>query len=176
MFRFYFSILLVVVSLVNFNNVFAQKKQKNAPTVQKNSEIKAEYLFIKGEDYFIQQNYEKALTFFFDAEHNSPRNATLQYKIGECYFLLGNKEKALAFAKKAIHLDKTEKAFYLLLSTIYLNDKDYSTATKVYEDLIKNIKNPDIYYLDLAHITQQMLVNELQKYEFEVKYIKDRLL
>lgn len=172
MFRFYFKVFFIAFFIGFFGLAFGQKNLKNTPTVQKKSEVKAEYLFIKGENHFLQKNYKKALVFFFDAQHYSPKNSMLQHKIAECYFLLDNSDKAISYAKKAIKLNKNEQDFHLLLANIYLNNKEYENAIKVYENLLKNIKNSTVYYLDLAHVCQQLLVVSLQ--EFEVKKTKKK--
>lgn len=174
MFRFYFKLFTLLFFLGIIDHSFAQKKLAHAPTVRKKSEIKAEYSFIKGEDHFLQHNYKKAIDFFLEAEKNSPKNATIQYKIAECYFLLDNSDKALSFIKKAIHLDKQVLDFYLLLSNIYLNTKDYEHSASSYEQLIENVTNTQQYYADLAHIYQQILVLELQQNEVEVNKKKKR--
>lgn len=172
MFRFYFKFFFITFFIGFFGIAFGQKNLKNTPTVQKKSEVKAEYLFIKGEDHFLQQNYEKALVFFFDAEHYSPKNSMLQHKVAECYFLLNKSDKAISYAKKAIKLDKSQQDFHLLLANIYLNDKEYEDAIEVYENLLENTQNTNVYYLDLAHVCQQLLVVSLQ--EFEVKKTKKK--
>ncbi len=174
MLRFYFKLFTLLFFIGIFESSVAQKKLANAPTIRKKNEIKAEYFFIKGEDKFLQKNYDRAISLFIDADKYSPKNAAIQYKLSESHFFLENYDKAILYVKKAIHIDKKILEPYLLLSKIHLNQKNYEDAAKTYENLIENVEGSNKYYAELAHVYQQILVKELQQIGLETNKKKKK--
>lgn len=139
------------------------KKKKAASSKNSSNENKAEYLFIKGEGFFMQHEYAKAIGLFNEALNLSPNNATILYKLGEAYHFGGIPVKATENIKKAIALDKTKKEFYLLLADINMNDLQFEEAAKAYEQLIQNVKETGEYNYELGELYSEIVKGELQR-------------
>lgn len=161
-------IYLIVLGALFFapSDTYAQRKKKNKKKQTEKSsekENKAEYLFIKGEGFFIQQNYSKAISLYEEALHLSPDNATIHYKISEAYFYGGLFSKAIIHGKKAIELNNSQKEFYLLLADIYMNELKFIESAAVYRTMLDNVSDVDQYYFDLAELYAEMARNEHSK-------------
>ncbi len=111
--------LLVVFS----SNVWAQRDRKKKETEPQSAEmqLQAELFFTEGEKFFILEDYAKALYYYQKSLEINPANATVHYKIAE---VLAKSEKpddrlkASISIQQALQLDKVNKYFYLLGSSI----------------------------------------------------------
>lgn len=117
----------------------------------------AEFFFTEGEKYFILEDYTKALLYYQRTAELNPENATVHYKIAEV-LSRGNKEDDLIRAsisiEAALRLEKKNKYFYLLASTIYNNQTQFGKAIQALETMMKEIPGTDDYLYELAAIYQ----------------------
>lgn len=87
--------------------------------------------FKKANDFYTQQNYLKALSYYNKAIKEKENEATSLYNASVCYIKLKNFEKAISLLRKAIELKKDSRYFFNLA---------YCYAQ------IKNIKKALIYF------------------------------
>ena len=105
--------------------VWAQKDKKKKSSDSQPSEMRlreAEFYFTEGEKYFILEDYSKSLHAFMRVVELNPENPTIHYKIAEI-LSKSSKDEDLQRAgnsiETALRLDKKNKYFYLLASTIF---------------------------------------------------------
>ncbi len=156
----YITALLVTLFLVTTLPSFAQRDRKRKPVEAKPSDARlreAEFFFIEGEKYFILEDYTKALIYFQRVVELNPDNGTVYYKIAEI-LSKGTKEEDLQKAAinidNALRLEKKNKYFYVLASSIYASLNNFGKAEQALETMIKEIKGTDDYLYELAALYQ----------------------
>ncbi len=156
----YITALLVTLFLVTTLPSFAQRDRKRKPVEAKPSDARlreAEFFFIEGEKYFILEDYTKALVYFQRVVELNPDNGTVYYKIAEI-LSKGTKEEDLQKAAinidNALRLEKKNKYFYVLASSIYASLNNFGKAEQALETMIKEIKGTDDYLYELAALYQ----------------------
>ncbi len=150
--------LLLFILLANAPTTFAQKdKKKKTPEPSETRLREAEFYFIEAEKYFILEDYTKALFYFQRVAELNPTNGTVHYKIAEL-LSKSNKEEDLIKAslsiETALKLDKKNKYFYLLASTIQSNLTNFSRSAQYLETMMKEIPGTEDYLFQLAAIYQ----------------------
>ncbi len=117
----------------------------------------AEFYFIEAEKYFILEDYAKALLYFQRVAELNPNNGTVHYKIAEILSKSNKEEdflRASLSIENAIALEKKNKYFYLLASSIHANLTNFSKAAQYLETMMKEIKGTEEYLFQLAAIYQ----------------------
>ena len=141
------------------HTAYAQKDRKRRSTVQASASQlrKAEEYFIEGEKYFILEDYAKSLLYFEQSAELNPDNATVYYKIAEILSKSPNEQdiiKASISANNALELEKKNKYFYLLASSIQSDLTNFPKAAQLLETMMKEIKGTEEYLFQLAAIYQ----------------------
>lgn len=136
--------------------VVAQRDKKKKPADVKPSQARlreAEFFFTEGEKYFILEDYTKALLYFQRVVELNPENATVHYKVAEI-LAKGNKEEDLLKAslsiENALKLEKKNKYFYILASSIYSSLNNFGKAEQILETMMKEVPGTDDYLYELA--------------------------
>ncbi len=142
--------------VVGQHTVIAQRNapKKGIDTNIAQSALRAsEFDFIEAEKYFILEDYTKALLYFQRSLEFNADNATIHYKIAEV-LAKGNKPedlaKAAASIAKALKLEKKNKYFYSLASSIYAGLNDFPKAERALETLMQEIKGQEEFLYELA--------------------------
>ncbi len=143
--------LLVIFS----SSVWAQRdrKKKEADTQQAEIQLHAELFFTEGEKFFILEDYAKALYYYQKSLELNPANGTVHYKMAE---VLAKSEKpddrlkAAISIQQALQLDKTNKYFYLLGSSIYASLGQFSKAADLINAMMQQVPGQDEYLFQLA--------------------------
>lgn len=154
------TLLVMTLMLGATNNSFAQKDRRKKTPTSEPSEAQlreAEFYFIEAEKYFILEDYAKALLYFERVAELNPKNGTVYYKIAEILSKSNKEEdliKASISAENAIKLDKKNKYFYLMGSTIYSNLTNFSKAEQLLETMMKEVSGTEEYLYQLAAIYQ----------------------
>lgn len=138
---------------------YAQKDRKKRSTGQPPSSQlrKAEEYFIEAEKYFMLEDFAKSLLYFEQSAELNPTNATVYYKIAEILSKSPNEEdliKASISATNALELEKKNKYFYLLASSIQSDLTNFPKAAQLLETMMKEIKGTEEYLFQLAAIYQ----------------------
>ncbi len=155
-----FAALFFIAMLLSIVHPGYAQKDKRKRTVDEPSVgqlRKAEEFFIEAEKYFILEDYAKSLQYFQQAAELNPNNGTIHYKIAEILSKSPNEEdliKASISANHALTLEKKNKYFYLLASSIHSNLTNFSKAAQLLETMMKEIKGTDEYLYQLAAIYQ----------------------
>lgn len=150
---------LVILALLMSMTSFAQRKKKAAEDPQA-SGIKlreAEFYFTEGEKFFILEDYAKALLYYQRTLEITPENATVHYKVAEVLSQSNKQEdllKASLSIENALKLEKKNKYFYLLATSIYNSMTAFEKAAAVYETMIKEIKGSEEHLYELAAVYQ----------------------
>lgn len=117
----------------------------------------AEIYFTEGEKYFILEDYAKSLEAFTRVVELNPENPTIHYKIAEILAKSSKDEdlqRAAISIETALKLDKKNKYFYLLASSIYTSLNNFPKAEQWLETMMKEVKGTEEYLYDLAAIYQ----------------------
>jgi tetratricopeptide (TPR) repeat protein len=151
------STILLVVTLVSPGVAQRKKKQSNLPPLQGIKQREAEFYFTEGEKYFILEDYAKALLYYQRSQEIDQNNATVYYKIAEVLAKGTHPEdlqKASVSIENALKLEKDNKFFYLLATSIYNGLGKFDKAAQTYETMISEIKGTDEYLYELASVYQ----------------------
>ena len=154
--------LLVLIAI---GSATAQKDRKRKPsnTVAPSVRLmEAEASFVEGEKYFVLEDYTKSLYYFtrsleLNAGAANGDVAAIHYKMAEI-LSKGNKaedlQKAVQSIRLAISLDKKNKYYYILASTIYSSMNNFGEAEEMLETMMGEIKGNEEYLYDLAALYQ----------------------
>jgi len=139
---------------------FGQREKRKVvadPTPSSARLREAESSFMEGEKYFILEDYAKALSFFQRSEDFDPDNSAVHYKIAEVFSKSTKEEeliKAAASIETALRLEKKNRYYYLLASTVYSNLNNFPKAEQALETMMSEIKGTDEYLYELAALYQ----------------------
>lgn len=139
---------------------YAQKDKKKKASTQEPSAARlreAEFYFIEAEKHFMLEDFAKALLYFQRVSELNPENGTVHYKIAEILSRSNKEEdliKASVSIEAALKLDKKNKYFYLLASSIYSNLTNFSKAAQLLETMMKEVNGTEEYLYQLAAIYQ----------------------
>jgi len=156
----YIITLLTALILVAALPSFAQRDRKRKQIEAKPSDARlreAEFFFVEGEKYFILEDYTKALVYFQRVVELNPYNGTVHYKIAEILSKGTQQEdlqKSAISIEDALRLEKKNKYFYILGSSIYASLNNFSKAAQLLETMMKEIKGTDDYLYELAALYQ----------------------
>lgn len=148
-----------LVALIVCPGASGQRKKKAAdePQASGNQLREAEFYFTEGEKFFILEDYAKALSYYQKTLEISPDNATVYYKIAEVLERSNRQEdlmKAAASIDNALRLEKKNKYFYLLGTSIYSSLARFDKAAEIYETMITEVKGTEEYLYELAAVYQ----------------------
>lgn len=152
---FQYIVLAAAFSLSAILPGHAQRDRKrNSGEAVSTARIKeAELPFIEGEKYYILEDYAKALSNFLRAAELNPENSAVHYKIAEVLSKSTREEdlnKAATSIENALRLEKKNRYFYQLASSIYASLNNFSKAEQTLETMMKELKGNDDYLYELA--------------------------
>ncbi len=134
------------------------KKKKNAQSEATALRLReAEFYFTEGEKYFMLEDYTKAHALFQRVAELNPQNPTVHYKIAEILAKSPKQtdlENAAISIEAALRLEKKNKYFYLLASSIYTGLNNFSKAEQTLETMMKEVNGTEDYLYELAAIYQ----------------------
>ncbi|MFD3003376.1 tetratricopeptide repeat protein [Pontibacter toksunensis] len=154
----------------------SKKKDKSAPITATAPQMQqpterdrqiSEALFLDGMKYYMLEDYQQALQLFQKAYTVTPNNAALNYKIGETYLHLKDSEAAMPFARAAVALEKQNAYYYLLVTQLHTEKKQFNEAAQAFNDLLRNVPNSEEYLFNLAdlYLSQSRFEDALKTYE-----------
>jgi tetratricopeptide (TPR) repeat protein len=113
----------------------------------------SEFVFTEGQKFFVLEDYSKALLYFQKAVELTPENATIHYKIAEVWAKGAKDEdqqQAAISIENALRLEKKNKYFYLLASTIYASLNNFDKATAALENMMREVSGTEEHLFELA--------------------------
>ncbi len=143
---------------------FAQKrKRSDTPSLASVKSREAEFYFTEAEKFYILEDYSKALDYYQKVLEINPENATVHYKIADVLSRGKGTDDMLRASlsiEQAIKLDRKNKYFYMLGTTIYMSLSRYERAAQLFEGMLHEVPNTQEYLYELAVIYQYAGKNE----------------
>ncbi|WP_191621697.1 tetratricopeptide repeat protein [Clostridium perfringens] len=102
-----------------------------------------ESLLEKGDKYYNDRNFEKAIKIYEEAlelEDREEKKAKIYNNIGDLYYCIEEDQKAINLYEKALNLDCTDELkseIYNNMGILYYNKNKYEKAKKLYEEALK---------------------------------------
>jgi tetratricopeptide (TPR) repeat protein len=157
-------LLMLVVTLLPSLSAIAQKRKRNEPSAIPGLKLReAEFYFTEGEKFYILEDYSKALIYYQRAIESNPENATIHYKIAEVLSKSNKQDdliKASLSIENALHLDQSNKFFYLSAATIYNSMARFDKAAEAYEQMLHEVPGTEEYLYEVAAVYQYASRNE----------------
>jgi tetratricopeptide (TPR) repeat protein len=151
--------LAMLLSLLVFFDVRAQKPKK--PVIQPPAdslemareveENNAEYFFTEAMQYFLAENYNKALRTLEESRKLAPNNSAIPYQMARAYLRMEDYPNAIRYIQQALNLSKDNPNYLSLLAEIYEKQERYYEAEKVFAKLVMLKPNEVNYYYDWAN-------------------------
>jgi tetratricopeptide (TPR) repeat protein len=155
---FHILLLFLFIGIVVPVHAQRDKRKKSTPTDASDLRMReAEFYFTEGEKYYLLEDYTKAHALFLRVAELNPGNATVHYKIAEILAKSPkqtDQESAALSIENALRLEKKNKYFYLLASSIYTSLNNFSKAEQALETMMKEVKGTEDYLYELAAIYQ----------------------
>jgi tetratricopeptide (TPR) repeat protein len=126
------------------------------------SESKAQTMFIKGEGYYLNQEYQKAIVLFDEVIGEKPAYGASYYKKAQCYDKLSQLSAAITNANTAVEKNPKSEAYSLFLIELYKKTDNYEQIIFTYLNLIENTKDAK-HYMNLAEVYSILGKKEAQK-------------
>lgn len=115
--------------------------------------------FIEAVNQEQQGNYDVAFDLLQHCLSISPRSSSVLYELSAYYTALGEKEKALQYMQQAAENDKENYWYRENLAQAYYDNRQYSEATAIYEDMYKRFpkRAPELLtkLIELYRATEQ---------------------
>lgn len=149
--------LTLLAILLPLTAVGQKKKRESQESPQGIRLREAEFYFTEGEKFFILEDYAKALVYYQRALDINPDNGTIHYKIAEVLSKSNKQEdlvKASMSIENALRLERKNKYFYLLASTIYNSLARFDKAAQAYEMMMDEIAGTEEYLYEVAAVYQ----------------------
>lgn len=140
--------LLLLISL----GAFSQEKLSKKERKKQLNEAQASRLFIDGQRYLMQEDFDRAYFYFQKARELSPDQPAINFKIAEILLRANQVDKALEFGMKAVELDPDNKYYNLVMAEVYSKQNQPKKAAAILEKLMANTEENQNYILDLASL------------------------
>ncbi len=158
--QIFYKISLAVLLLLIAFLADAQKERRKKPSDAQSNDMRlreAEFFFTEGEKYFMLEDYTKALLFFQRVIELNPENPTVHYKNAEILSKSNkddDQERAALSIETALRLERKNKYFYILASTIYTGMGNFTKAEQALETMMKEVIGTEEFLYELAAIYQ----------------------
>ncbi|WP_234736241.1 tetratricopeptide repeat protein [Tellurirhabdus bombi] len=149
-------LLMAIYCLLGWGSSPLQAQSRKAKSkVEKDTLTRGveESVFTEGMKFMMMDEPSKAIPQFEKVIQLHPENSAAQFALATAYMKQGKADKALPYATKAVQMDGGSNKYYVLqLAELYVKQKRYTDAEKLYEELIR--KSPDNieYGVELAAI------------------------
>ncbi len=148
--KFALSPLLII--LLSLNVTYSQKQSGRQKL---SDEQKAKYYFIEGKTLELQnnfigavENYRMALKF--------EKSGGIYHALSEVYLKLGKMDEALREVNTALKFQPQNQNYLETLANIQINKKDFKSAIKTFEEIIRLDTNYTYGLYSLARLYQEM--------------------
>lgn len=145
-------ILSISLLLLLSFSVFSQEKLSKKERKKQLNEAQASRLFIDGQRYLMQEDFDRAYFYFQKARELSPDQPAINFKIAEILLRANQVDKALEFGMRAVELDPDNKYYNLVMAEVYSKQGQPKKAAAILEKLMANTDENQNYILDLASL------------------------
>jgi len=97
-------------------------------------------------------NFDLAMDRFEQVLSKDKKNHAAMYELAKLHALKKNDEKAMRYIKSALNLAPGNTWYNSMLADILVHQSDYTAASKVYDQLIKNDPENDDLYFEQAYL------------------------
>jgi tetratricopeptide (TPR) repeat protein len=144
--------------------------EKNAAELKKT--VSDRYLVLRGEVFFLMNEYEKSLEFLSKV---SEKDSLTLYLYGKNYYALEDFSKGVSYFNKLINKDKNNGSWYYYRGIYFFEQKDYKDAKGQFRyamELDSTLYEPH-YYLGKIYIDEGDPNKALQEFELYLPYEDD---
>jgi pentatricopeptide repeat protein len=148
--------IIIILWVLGLLSAFAQNTEQDKTKKKKEKKDKTEkvpkklspeernklnYYFIEGSTYWANNQYAQALTYFTEVLKIDPNNAAANYNIAQIMLVMAMYEKGVPYAQKAIKLDKENIWYRIILTNLYLENKQLKQAIEAQESMVADFPN-----------------------------------
>ena len=98
------------------------------------------------------ENFEESIKHFEKCIRLDKEQASPYYEIAKIYLLNKEIQESYNYSKQAYQIDKSNKWYAQFYADILFKTKNYYESARIYKSLIKQHKEKEDYYLDLAKV------------------------
>lgn len=143
--------ILLLLILLSFSS-FSQEKLSKKERKKQLNEAQASRLFIEGQRFLMQEDFDRAYFYFQKAKEFSPDQPAINFKIAEILLRANQVDKALEYGLKAVELDPDNKYYNLVMAEVFSKKGEPKKAAEILEKLMANSEENQNYILDLASL------------------------
>jgi superkiller protein 3 len=122
---------LVLASLLFFGCAVSKPAEPHEETAKSEPEDPEAY-YSTGVDYYLKQDYDKAIEYFGKAVELKPDYADAYYNIGVAYGKKQDHDKALEAYKKAIKLRVDKAIAYYQIGNVHTEKQEHDKAAEIF--------------------------------------------
>lgn len=124
-------IFLIIVTAILFVNIGMTQK------------IPPKMLKVKGDLFYDNQKYVKALPYYIKYQEVKPRELDIKLRIGICYYETNRTEQAITYLTYMAQQKKPEPSAYLYLAKSYHLQHQFDEAIKFYKKYLSTLEPSD---------------------------------
>jgi tetratricopeptide (TPR) repeat protein len=143
--------LLMLITL----SAFPQDKLTKKERKRQLQEAQASRLFIEGQRFLMQDDFDRAYFYFKKALEISPDEAAINFKIAEILLRANRVEQAMEYGMRAVESNPENKYYNLVMAEAYTKQNQPLKAAEILENLMVNTEENQNYILDLATLYLQ---------------------
>lgn len=145
------------IDFLTINNFYSSEEIENISLELFNWEKRGqvERKKIKGDRFFKENMFEKAIESYKDALDFDVSNSILYNNIGICYIRLKRYDLALRYLKKAINLSPNNKDILFNIIELLIEKEDFDYAKKYIDNLDDDMLYNKYYYLGELYFKQK---------------------
>lgn len=102
-------------------------------------------IYLLGLSYYLNKDFDNAILAFDKALKIKPNNDDYLFNLAHCYINKKDFEKAINILRKCIEISPANLEYYKDLGIILQEAKQYNEALKIYEFLLREVHDDDIY-------------------------------
>jgi tetratricopeptide (TPR) repeat protein len=132
---------------------------------------KAEELFMQGNSYYYDKEYDKAIEAYQKALESNPKNDATYTNMGVVYTNQEKYDKAIEAFQKALEVNPKKDGAYTNMGIVYGQQEAYDKAIEAYQKALKiNPKQDAAYYnMGIAYGKQEAYDKEIEAYQKALK-------
>jgi tetratricopeptide (TPR) repeat protein len=146
-------IIFIFLLILGVNAVcVAQQTSTKKITRSRTTEANASRLFIEGQRYLLQEDFDKAYFYFQKARSLNPEQAAINFKIAEILLRANKIDQAMDYGMRAVTADPGNKYYNLMMAEVYSKQNQPKKAAEILENLMASSEENQNYILDLASL------------------------
>ena len=127
----------------------------------------ASILYAYGTSELMQQDYANAITHLDQANQLTPNDSKILNNLGMAYYFKNQVGQAISYLEQSLKADAENEDARLNLATIYMEQKRYDDAQRIYAEVLKDVK------YDQQHLTHYNLARMALEQKKTAQAIKE---